>query len=270
MFQQMSNMLSSGVRAVQRNLRHGLRLHESEQAIIRQAQQFWNSVSNVDQEEGRAHWRGHGVFANDDARWNALGANNLRLFEKMAGKEWLKQRRANVVDWGSGGGCNAVHFGVGAANYFAVDITADSLSECGKQMLEAGLNSFKPIHIQISRPEQALELIDAPCDLILSTYVFEVIPTKQYGERLLDIMSRLLRPDGLAFLQVKYSDLSWSSKPRPWNYKRNMADMTTYRIEEFWNTAPRHKLEPEQVILEPQQPLVDDRRYAYYLLRKAA
>jgi hypothetical protein len=47
-----------------------------------------------------------------------------------------------------------------------------------------------------------------------------------------------------------------------------MAHMTTYRIEEFWAMAVARGLRPEQVVLEPEQPLVQDRRYAYFLLRK--
>jgi SAM-dependent methyltransferase len=251
-----------------RSLRHGLGWYESEPEIVSQAQRFWSDVSKPEREDGRAHWRGRGVFANDDERWLALGANNLRIFEGMVGEGWLSRRPARVVDWGCGGGCNAVHFGVGADRYHGVDITAQSLDECETQMQRAGLQSFVPVLLEIARPEYALECVRVPCDLVLSTYVFEVIPTKNYGERLLRVMAQLLRPDGLAFIQIKYSDSSWSSRPRPWNYERNMCNMTTYRIDEFWTLAARSGFRPEQIVLEPEQELVHDRRYAYFLLRK--
>lgn len=263
---QMQVLASSGYRLGQRIVRDGLGLYEDEEKIIADSQVFWTQISQREQEGGNAHWRGNGVFS--DRRWSEIGTHNLSLFQRMAGTTWLRGRAARVVDWGCGGGANAVHFGVGAAHYYGVDITQASLDECARQMHGAGLHNFVPVLIDAAKPEQARELIPSTCDLILSTYVFEAMPSKAYGERVLRLMAELLAPGALAFLQIKYSDGTLRSRPYRWNYARHMPDMTTYRVEEFWTMAEAAALEPRLLTLEPVQPLVSDRRYAYLLLRK--
>jgi hypothetical protein len=42
--------------------------------------------------------------------------------------------------------------------------------------------------------------------------------------------------------------------------------MTTFRIEAFWQLAERVGFRPLVVVLQPEQPLVHDERYAYFLL----
>jgi SAM-dependent methyltransferase len=134
----------------------------------------------------------------------------------------------------------------------------------------AGLHSFAPILFDVGQPERLFHFVDDPCDLVVSNHFFEVIPTKRYGEHLLRLMARLLRTDGLAFLQIKYDDSTWSSRTRPWSSEPNPRDPTTYRIDEFWTIAARSGFRPEQIVLEPEQPLLQERRYAYFLLRKLA
>ena len=260
-------VLRAAYRLGQRLLHSGLGLHETENKIIADSQHFWEKVSYKDQGGGDAHWRGNGVFKNDDRRWLAIGENNLRLFQRLAGEQWLAMPR-RIVDWGSGGGANAVHFGPGAARYYGVDITQTSLDECQRQMAAAGLRNFAPVLFQALEPERVLDQIPGPCDLMLSTYVYEQFPSKAYGHRVSRITADLLAPGGLAFIQIKYSDLTLNSQPYRWGYAQNMANMTTYRIEEFWSAAETCGLKPQAIILEPQQPLVYDRRYAYFLLQK--
>ena len=256
--------------AAERELCRVLGLRDHEQRSIDRAQKFWSKTSTDALEDGRAHWRYHGVFANDDARWLSLGVNNLELFERTAGPGWLEQHGGRIVDWGCGGGSNAIHFGRHAGRYYGVDITTSSLRECSTQMANAELRNFVPVVIDAARPELACVEIAEPVDLVLCTYVFELIPTKRYGERMLTVLRALLRDDGYAFIQIKYSDGTWRSMARRFGYERSFANMTTYRIEEFWEIAMKLGLPPQAVVLEPQQPLVDDRRYAYFLLRRAS
>ncbi|WP_400193780.1 SAM-dependent methyltransferase [Hymenobacter sp. B81] len=262
------SLLGTGYRAGQRLLHDSLGLHEAEDKIIADAQQYWDAVSAPGQEGGNAHWRGNGVFAHDDARWLAIGRNNLDRFRRLAGPQWPPRQPACIVDWGCGGGANAVHFAPGAARYYGIDITGTTLAECERQMRAAGLPGFVPVLLPAAAPEQVRALITEPCDLLLSTYVYELFPSKAYGQRVLRLTAELLAPGGLAFIQIKYSDLTLASQPYRWGYARNMANMTTYRIEEFWTLAEACGLSPQAVALEPEQPLVHDRRYAYFLLRK--
>jgi hypothetical protein len=248
---------------------HRVLRHEAEDKIIADSQQYWEQVSRRDKEGGNAHWRGNGVFENDDERWLALGKNNLSIFQRLAGDQWLEQRPRRIIDWGSGGGANAVQFGHGAARYYGVDITQASLDECQRQMVAADLHNFVPVLFEAPRPECVRDLIDESCDLMLSTYVYEQFPSKAYGLRVLSIVADLLTPSGLAFIQIKYRDLTLDSQPYRRDYAKNMANMTTYRIEEFWIDAEACGFRPQAIILEPRQPLVRDRRYAYFLLQKA-
>ena len=75
----------------------------------------------------------------------------------------------------------------------------------------AGLNNFRPILVGAKNPEVALAEMPGPCDLFLSTYVFELIPYPEYGVRLLKIARNMLAPAGIAVIQIKYSD----AKTRP-------------------------------------------------------
>ncbi|OON69071.1 class I SAM-dependent methyltransferase [Hymenobacter sp. CRA2] len=261
------SLLGTGYRASQRLLHNSLGMYQSEAQLIDDAQRHWNALSTQEQEGGNAHWRGNGVFAHDDERWLAIGRHNLRIFQRLAGADWLSQPR-RIVDWGCGGGANAVHFGVDAARYYGVDITQASLAECQRQMATEGLRNYVPLLFQAAQPEHVTALIAEPCDLVLSTYVYELFPSQAYGRRVLRVMAELLATGGLAFVQIKYSDLTLNSQPYRWGYAQNMANMTTYRVEEFWELAEQCGLMPQLVVLEPQQPLVHDRRYAYFLLQK--
>jgi len=263
----LDNSLGSAYRVGQRLLHNKLRLHETEVKIIADSQLYWDRVSQGN-EGGNAHWRGNGMFKNDDKRWLAIGKNNLDIFHRLAGERWLAQRPRRIIDWGAGGGANAVRFGRNAERYYAVDITQASLDECCRQMVIADIHNFTPVLIRAHEPEHVRDLIRETCDLMLSTYVYELFPSKQYGYRVLRTTNHLLATGGLAFIQIKYSDLTSKTDSYRWGYARNMANMTTYRIEEFWTGAEEIGLRPRAVILEPQQPLVQDRRYAYFLLEK--
>lgn len=269
MYQRLTYKLGSGVRMLGRSVRHGLSKNESERAVAIQAQRLWTSASQQ-RENDRAHWRGRGLFANDDDRWFALGANSLRIFECMAGADWRAENSARVVDWGCAGGENAVHFAGGASQYYGIDASPENLSECRRQMELAGLHSFAPIRFEVGQPERLFDFVDDPCDLVVSCHFFAVVPTKRYAEHLLRIMARLLRTDGLAFIQIKYDDSTWSSRARAWSPEQGVREPTTYRIDDFWTMAARSGFKPEQVVLEPEQRLLHDRRYAYFLLRKLA
>jgi hypothetical protein len=103
-------------------------------------------------------------------------------------------------------------------------------------------------------------------DLFLCFYVFELIPTPEYGERLLRIASRVLAPGGLALIQVKYHDGDFWSQPRGRGYRTSVAGMTTYSVPEFWQLVGKCGLRPVSVELVPENEL--DSHYAYFLVAK--
>ena len=79
----------------------------------------------------------------------------------------------------------------------------------------AGLTNFARVLIEASDPDAALTRVAGPCDLFLCTYVFELLPSPEYGLRLLRIAHQLLAPGGIAIVQVKHS-ADWKSKSRMW------------------------------------------------------
>ena len=263
----MHNYFERAIRVSRRLLDNYAGIYEPEDKIIADAQTFWNGLSNQGRDGGPAHWRGQSIFA-DDERWVGLGHNSLRIFKHLAGEDWLTQQPRQIVDWGCGGGSCAVHFAPGAACYYGVDITRASLEECERQTTALGLHNFQPVHFEVPYPEQVLALIPQPCELVISTYVFELLPSKEYGRRVLRTIYELLGDKGLAFIQIKYSTHKLNSMAYRWGYAKNLGNMTTYYIDEFWSLAQECGFQPQLLYLEVVQPLNNDHNFAYFLLQK--
>ena len=238
---------------------------EPETKLIKDSQSYWNNQSSKTYEQD-SHWRGGGIFA-DEARWLALGLQHLQLYQEFARVAPLGRPLKRIVEWGCGGGMNAIHFGHLADEFCGIDIARASLDECAKQMSSAGLRNFTPILIEAAEPETAVNLVPGLCDLFLCTYVFEVLPGPEYGIRILGIAHQLLAPGGMAIVQIKYND-DWKTRSRMWDYAKNLAWHATYRIDEFWQAAERRGFIPKMVTLVPTQTQINDRNYAYFLLTK--
>jgi 2-polyprenyl-3-methyl-5-hydroxy-6-metoxy-1,4-benzoquinol methylase len=258
--------LRSAKREAEFVVRQAVGLKQSQTKLITDSQQYWNNLANKVFKQ-HSHWRGQGIFV-DDARWLALGHEHLRLYEEFARVVGQKPPLRRIVEWGCGGGMNAVHFGPLTQEFCGIDISAASLEECGRQMAAAGLNNFTSLLIEASNPEAALARAPGACDLLISTYVFELLPSPEYGIRVLKTVSEMLAPAGIAIIQIKYSGGNWRTASRRWGYVRNLAWNATYGIEEFWSAAEKCGLTPKMVTLVPEQPLVRDRNYAYFLLLK--
>jgi SAM-dependent methyltransferase len=247
-------------------IRHAFGYCEPEAKLIGDSQTFWNDPPDRSLKQN-SHWRGVGIYV-DDSRWLAIGRENLHFYEDFARAVDLKHSLKCIVEWGCGGGINAVHFGHLADEFYGVDISASSLEECARQMIAAGLHNFAPILIDAADPEAALRRVRSSCDLFISTYVFELLPTAAYGMRILRIAHELLTAGGVAMIQIRYSEDGAKTRSRAWGYARNVGRNVTYRIEGFWQAAQQCGFTPRMVTLQPQQPLVGDGNYAYFLLQK--
>jgi SAM-dependent methyltransferase len=239
---------------------------QSEERLLRDNQRYWEDTSN-ESFESFSHWRGKGPFKNDRL-WLSLGSAHLELFEMAATWAALPRPLERIVEWGSGGGMNAVHFVSHASQYYGVDISADSLKECAKQVASVNSSAFIPIHINASNPDAALLEIPGSVDLFLCTYVFELIPSPEYGLKLMEIAYKLLRPGGIALVQIRYHTGRIEEQPRRRNYARNMVHMTTYALDEFWTACQERGFRPAFIKLLPKQPELHESRYAYYALVK--
>lgn len=255
--------------AVRRAARTGRRIvdasgpRQSQARIAADAQAYWERPG-APQWESDSHWRTASAFADNDL-WAEIGRRHLAMFERGTRTVGVDRPWGRVLEWGCGGGANAVHFAPRAGEFIGVDISADTLAQCGLEVSAVSDTTWRPVLVDVAEPEKALDEVTG-CDVWLSFYVFELIPSPEYGERLLRIAHRMLAPGGLALIQIKYSDGRWTTRPRRRAYRSGLATMTTYRIEEFWGLAQRCGFRPETVELVPRNEL--DERYAYFLLTR--
>ena len=206
-----------------------------------------------------SHWRGE----LDDNDWRTIGKEHWELWEMFARAVNSFSPLKRVVDWGCGGGANAVAFAPHCVEYIGADIVPATVRECGKQVALACDTPFSGVVIDTTHPEVSAQNIPK-CDLFICFYVLELVPTPEYGLRILKIAADLLRPGGHAVIQIKYRT-GWRSASRGRRYKSSTAaSMTSYRIDEFWNAAVRCGLRPQLVHLVPRNAI--DERYAYFLL----
>jgi SAM-dependent methyltransferase len=243
-----------------------LGVRHSETRLAADSQQFWREVDGS-KWRNYSHWRDADVL--DDGRlWDEIGAEHLALFEAGARMSGFDRPWRRVLEWGCGGGANAVAFAPRATELIGVDVSIESLEECARQVRRECDTPFVPIAIDVDDPEAAVTRVGDPCDVFLCCYVFELLPSPEYGERLLRIAHELLAPGGLAMIQIKYDGGRWRDRPRRRGYQRGLAEMTTYPIDGFWQLAERSGLTPRGVHLVPQNEL--DHRYAYFFLSKEA
>lgn len=246
-------------------VRHTARINQPEQKLIDDSRDYWSDEAHKTYKQD-SHWRGGGIFA-DESRWLALGLEHVRIYEQFVQIAGLQVPLRRVTEWGCGGGMNAIHFGQFSAEFCGIDVAPASLQECAKQMELAGLHNFAPVLIDASDPEAAFSRVPGPCDLFLCTYVYECFPSPAYGIRVLRVAYNLMAAGGMAIVQIKYQQ-DWKSRSRMWDYGKNLAWHTTYRIEEFWQVAEQCGFIPKMVTLIPQQTLINDCNYAYFLLLK--
>jgi SAM-dependent methyltransferase len=241
-----------------------LGFRQSESRIAADAQAYW-SATPTEGSKARSHWRDAHSFA-DNQLWQRIGKKHLEMYHRAARTVGHSGPAGRILEWGCGGGANAVHFAPVASEFIGVEISQDSLDECAKQLANTTSTPFRQILVDVDRPEEAITQVDGPVDLFLCVYVFELIPTPEYGARLLRIASSVLASDGIGIIQIRYSTDSWWTKPRRRHYRSGMTDMTTYSIDEFWQLIEACGLRPVNVELAPNDDL--DERYAYFTVTR--
>lgn len=238
---------------------------ESDSRLASDSHRFWNDPSNDDL-RGISHWRGEGPFADNDDLWLELGRSHLELYRKATDWAGCGQVDGPILEWGAGGGMNAVHFAPIATRFYAVDINAESLEECARQVRLNGGNNVVPLQISAGNPEAVTGLVGEPVVGIISTYVFECLPTPSAGLRVLRTMYGLLAPGGVAVVHFRYR-LGATGLPKWRDYKRNWVRMTTYGIDELWTAGQEVGLEPLFVRLAPTSHF-NETNYAYLALQR--
>jgi hypothetical protein len=270
---------ASGVPGVSRRILDGVRLGiarltgrgQSEDELLATSQRYWNEgdIDGIDLKD-YSHWEGSGPWQ-DREKWLALGRVHFEMYKTLCLVTGTNRPPKRMIEWGSGGGANAIHFVKEVDHFCGVEIAQASLDECRRVLREAAYESFEPILISASEPEQVLGLAQGAYDFFLSTYVFELIPSKSYGERVCRIAYELLKPGGLGLIQIRYDDGSERSKQKHADYFRHSSRFTSYRVEEFWILLHEIGFHPQSVFLVPNrvEPFSGD-LYAYFSFVKPA
>jgi len=214
--------------------------------------------------ESNAHWRsGLG-----EEHWRTVGAEHLAIFGMFAKALDLPATPGVVVEWGCGGGANAVAFAPAADQFVAVDVSSDSIDECVRQVAMVCDTPVVPLPVDIREPERAAVGRENSCDTFICLYVFELLPSVEDVERILRIAERMLVPGGVAFVQAKYHTADWRPRAYKRDYAHNLSTMTSFGIDEFWSLTTDIGLTPRLLTLVPENHLDD--HYAYYALTKDA
>lgn len=244
---------------------------ESTAALARASSVYWNKGDQfgVDLKD-YSHWEGYGPFQ-DGKRWDLLGRLHFEMFERLADFANVQRPIQDLIEWGCGGGMNAVHFVNEAKCFYGVEISQANLDECARQMRKRDFKDFIPVLIDAEKPEQALERIKAPCQLFLCTYVFQSLPSVDYANRVTELAYEMLAPGGLAMIQIRFGDGPGTGRSRKANYRRYAVAFTAYPIHEYWQVAERIGFKPLYVSLLPpgeaKYPHTSS-SFAYFFLQK--
>ncbi len=220
-------------------------VEQLEQEITR----FWAESAETERGRRFAHWCGK-----DRDRWLDLGKAHLGMYTELCTHRMRLLNMARMVEWGVGGGSNAATFLPYFDDVYGVDISQANLDECARRVDSP--NGFHSVLIELDKPE-AVQI--EPCDFFLSTAVYQHFPGKAYGLRITKIAHRLLKPNGLAIIQIRYGRSTNGVK-----YSDGFLSFTTYETDEFWRLARGCGFKVLHMILKPEH------HYAYYFLQRAA
>ena len=152
--------------------------------------------------------------------WDVVGRGHLELFDRLARVVERKEQLGTVVEWGCGGGANAVSFAPRCSSFVGVDISQDSLDECARQVTAVTSTPFRSVLVDVADREAALPRLGEPCDLFICLYVFQLIPSPEYGVSA-SCGSRIGPSPraGSAFVQIKYDPGSYRTRSRQRGYR---------------------------------------------------
>ncbi|HET8663505.1 MAG TPA: class I SAM-dependent methyltransferase [Nocardioides sp.] len=224
-----------------------------------EAMEFWNN------QEG-PRWGSDTHTRGAVPGWETIGPEHRELFTRFAVACGVDTSPRRILEWGAGGGANAVAFAPHAQEFIAVDVSGSILEECRQRVADVCSTPFVPVLVGVNSPHDVFNEVSGEVDLFLCLYVIELLPSKEHARRVIQHASRLLRSGGSAFVQVKYRTRSPWTRPRSWSYARQVAAMTSFDIDEFWHLSQECGLTPRLITLVPKNEL--DERYAYYFLTK--
>src|SRR4051812_9474702 len=107
---------------------------------------YWTASERRPWIRDMSHWRGQGRWS-DDAAWRSIGEQHVAVVRRMMRGAGVSTPVRRMLEWGPGGGGNAVAFAPWLQTFVGVDISRPNLMECGKQLNLAGFEGWPPVHI---------------------------------------------------------------------------------------------------------------------------
>jgi hypothetical protein len=203
------------------------------------AKQLWENHDDKEYIKDQSHWRGIGRWKND-SDWINIGKSTLQRLKwimRADGIEFEEEGKKNtILEWGPGGGANAVGLMKYCNQYYGIDISKLNLDEAARVMQSEGSNAFIPIHLKTS-PNVALDFIpEESIDIFISTAVFQHFPSKEYGMQVLKVMRKLLKKKSISYIQFRFDNGNPKYKPNESisDYKNRHIYSNSYSIDEFW------------------------------------
>lgn len=233
---------------------------QSPRRLAEQAAAYWSDTA-APRWAADSHWE-----SGLGEKWASVGPAQVAITRTLLAALGRDIPEGRVLEWGCGGGANAVILAPLCQELIGLDISRDSLEECRCQVLDRTGRTVRTVLTGVDSPEQALREVDeGSVDLVVSYYVFELLASREAAVRVLRTIRRLLVDDGAAVIQFKYDDGTRSGATRRRDYRRRVAG-TTFAIHDFWTLCDQQGLLPHALVLVPHDEL--DTHYGYVLLTR--
>jgi len=227
---------------------------QREKKLRNAANKLWANENGSETIKGLSHFKGSGRYK-DHEKWEDIGNVHIKMFDRfceMTNTDSIE----SMIEYGPGGGANAVKFAPKVSKFYGIDIAKENLKECGCQLEQIGFKNYVPVHI--AEPKDCLHI--PPVDFFLCVAVYQHFPSKEYGVEVGKIAYDLLKEQGLAIIQIRYAGKYY--KPKKRDYRANVITFTSYGLDEFWNILKKIGFEPLYLQLRPET------NYAYYFATK--
>lgn len=222
------------------------------------ARRYWLSPNETSW-KANSHWRDTAI-PGWATTWDQVGQTHLAMYERFR-RACRLPRPNRVLEWGVGGGANAVRFAPLAEEFIAVDISEESLLETAYQVARVCSTPIRSALTQLDNQIETGRQFAGAVDLFVCFYVLELVPRREHADQIARIAFETLCPDGAAIIQTKYAR-SAPQGPVWRSYHQDLANSVVIDVAEFWECLETIGFEVKYVELVPRNAL--DRNYAYY------
>lgn len=228
---------------------------------------YWGSSDKSEMIQSHSHWRGIGEWGEE--KWIKAGEYHWKMVENYLleyDPDFLKEiSQYQALEWGQGGGANMRLLCTYFDQAWGVDISAQNLDECEKQMKALNLNNFNKVLFDSENPELVQKHIPPKSlGFILCTAVFQHFPSIEYGKKVLKVMKSLMQDRAYALIQIRFDDGSAETRPNEKQYFKNVLTFTSHPKGEF-------EKQLEEIGLKSIVQEVDARfpkaRYEYHFIK---